>query len=118
MERAGRALVAMGARAALVKGGHLAETEVIVDVLVSDGTVRRFMHDRLDTTSTHGTGCTLSAGITAGLALGRSLDHAVNDALDFVHRAIAAAPGLGRKEGHGPLNHFVPAPPRPPSEGL
>jgi hydroxymethylpyrimidine/phosphomethylpyrimidine kinase len=118
MERAGRALVAMGARAALVKGGHLAGTAVIVDVLVSDGTVRRFMHDRLDTTSTHGTGCTLSAGITAGLALGRSLEHAVNDALDFVHRAIAAAPGLGRKEGHGPLNHFVPAPPRPPSEGL
>jgi hydroxymethylpyrimidine/phosphomethylpyrimidine kinase len=121
MERAGRALVAMGARAALVKGGHLADTQTVVDVLVQSGngeTVRRFTHERIDTTSTHGTGCTLSAAIAAGLALGRPLERAVADALDFVHRAIAAAPGLGRHEGHGPLNHFVPAPPRPPSEGL
>jgi hydroxymethylpyrimidine/phosphomethylpyrimidine kinase len=117
MERAGRALLRMGARAALVKGGHLAGDE-IVDVLVSDGAVRRFTRPRIDTTSTHGTGCTLSAGIAAGLALGRPLEVAVADALDFVHRAIAAAPGLGRGGGHGPLNHFVPAPPRPPSEGL
>jgi hydroxymethylpyrimidine/phosphomethylpyrimidine kinase len=117
MERAGHALIRMGARAALVKGGHLAGDE-IVDVLVSGGAVRRFTHPRIDTTSTHGTGCTLSAGIAAGLALGRSLEQAVADALDFVHRAIAAAPGLGRGGGHGPLNHFVPAPPRPPNEGL
>jgi hydroxymethylpyrimidine/phosphomethylpyrimidine kinase len=115
MERAARALVRMGARAALVKGGHLAGTEV-VDVLVTDGAVRRFTRPRIDTTSTHGTGCTLSAGIAAGLALGRPLEQAVSDALDFVYRAMAAAPGLGR--GHGPLNHFVPAPPRPPNEGL
>ncbi len=118
MERAGRALIRMGARAALVKGGHLTGDE-IVDVFVSDGAVRRFTRPRIDTTSTHGTGCTLSAGITAGLALGRPLERAVADALDFVHRAIAAAPGLGRGPGgHGPLNHFVPAPPRPPSDGL
>jgi hydroxymethylpyrimidine/phosphomethylpyrimidine kinase len=115
MERAGRALVKLGARAALVKGGHLAGTEV-VDVLVSDGTVRRFTRPRIDTTSTHGTGCTLSAAITAGLAHGRPLEGAVEDALGFVHRAMAAAPGLGK--GHGPLNHFVPAPPRPPTNGL
>ena len=118
MERAGRAIVALGARAALVKGGHLADTRALVDVLVTDGAARRFTHDRIDTTSTHGTGCTLSAAITAGLALGRPLERAVSDALDFVHRAIAAAPGLGSENGHGPLNHFVPAPPRPPSEGL
>ncbi len=117
MERAGRALVRMGAGAALVKGGHL-EGDEIVDVLVQGGTARRFTHPRIDTTSTHGTGCTLSAGITAGLALGRPLEQAVADALDFVHRAIAAAPGLGRGSGHGPLNHFVPAPPRPPTDGL
>ena len=118
MERAGRALVRMGARAALVKGGHLPGDEV-VDVLVADGRVRRFARPRLDTTSTHGTGCTLSAGIAAGLALGRPLEQAVADALDFVHRAIAAAPGLGRGPGgHGPLNHFVPAPPRPPNDGM
>ena len=118
MERAGRALVALGARAALVKGGHLADTPTLVDVLVTAAAVRRFTHDRIDTTSTHGTGCTLAAAITAGLALGRPLERAVSDALDFVHRAIAAAPGLGSTRGHGPLNHFVPAPPRPPSEGL
>jgi hydroxymethylpyrimidine/phosphomethylpyrimidine kinase len=117
MERAGRALVSLGARAALVKGGHL-EGAVLVDVLVHDGRVRRFTHERIDTTSTHGTGCTLSAAITAGLALGRPLEQAVADGLDFVHRAIAAAPGLGSNEGHGPLNHFVPAPPRPPTEGF
>ncbi len=115
MERAGRALVTLGAKAALVKGGHLPGSEA-VDVVIADGTVRRFSRPRLDTTSTHGTGCTLSAAIAAGLALGRPLQHAVADALDFVHRAMAAAPGLGK--GRGPLNHFVPAPPRPPTDGL
>src|SRR5437660_3061842 len=64
MERAGRALIAMGARAALVKGGHLADRATIVDVLVhagggGGGSARRFTHERIDTTSTHGTGCTL-----------------------------------------------------------
>lgn len=115
MERAGRALLELGAQAALVTGGHLAG-DVVVDVLVTAAAARRFTHPRLATTATHGTGCTLSAAVTAGLAHGRPLEQAVVDGLDFVHRAIAAAPGLGR--GHGPLNHFVPAPPRPPTEGL
>jgi hydroxymethylpyrimidine/phosphomethylpyrimidine kinase len=115
MEHAGRVLLERGARAALIKGGHLAG-DTITDVLVTAGGVRRFTHPRIDTTSTHGTGCTLSAAVTAGLAHGRPLERAVADALDFVTRAIAAAPGLGR--GRGPLNHFVPGPPRPPSEGL
>jgi hydroxymethylpyrimidine/phosphomethylpyrimidine kinase len=115
MERAGRVLLERGARAALIKGGHLTG-DTITDVLVTAGGVRRFTHPRIDTTSTHGTGCTLSAAVTAGLAQGRPLERAVEDALDFVARAIAAAPGLGR--GRGPLNHFVPGPPRPPSEGL
>jgi hydroxymethylpyrimidine/phosphomethylpyrimidine kinase len=116
MEDAGHALLALGARAALVKGGHLTNTDTLVDMLVERDGTRAFTHPRIDTTSTHGTGCTLSAAITAGLALGRPLEQAVSDALDFVHRAIAAAPGLGR--GHGPLNHFVPGPKRPPQEGL
>jgi len=114
MERAARALVKMGARAALVKGGHL-EAGDVVDVLATGAGATRFTHPRLATASTHGTGCTLSAAVAAGFALGRPLDRAVADALDFVHRAMAAAPGLGR--GHGPLNHFVPAtaaPPPPP----
>jgi len=110
MEEAGRALVLQGADAALVKGGHLSGDEV-VDVLVTPTEVRHFHHPRIATTSTHGTGCTLSAAITAGLALGRPLERAVEDALDFVHRAMAAAPGLGG--GHGPLNHLVAAPGAP-----
>ncbi|HEX9729041.1 MAG TPA: bifunctional hydroxymethylpyrimidine kinase/phosphomethylpyrimidine kinase [Gemmatimonadales bacterium] len=105
MERAGRALVALGARAALIKGGHGAGREV-TDVLVTATAVRVFTARRLDTASTHGTGCTLSAAITAGLALGDPLADAVARALDFVHRAIATAPGLGG--GQGPLNHFTP----------
>ena len=109
MEQAGRALVKMGARAALVKGGHLDAAE-LVDVLVTAEGARRYPHPKLATGSTHGTGCTLSAAITAGLAHGRPLEGAVRDARDFVHRAIVAAPGLGR--GHGPLNHFVDATPR------
>ncbi|MSR06410.1 MAG: bifunctional hydroxymethylpyrimidine kinase/phosphomethylpyrimidine kinase [Gemmatimonadetes bacterium] len=112
MELAGTALVAMGARAALVKGGH-AEGATVVDVLVTREGTRRFTHPRIVTTSTHGTGCTLSAAIAAGLALGRSLEDAVAGALDFVHRAISSAPGLG--SGHGPLNHFVPPPTSPGS---
>lgn len=115
MEQAGRALLGLGARAALVKGGHLTG-ETIVDVLVTAGEARRFSRPRIDTTSTHGTGCTLSAAVTAGLAHGRPLVRAVEDALDFVQRALAAAPGLGG--GHGPLNHFVPGPARPPTEGM
>ena len=107
MEEAGRALVRMGAKAALIKGGHLDGAEV-VDMLVSSGTTRPFRHARIDTTSTHGTGCTLSAAIAAGLARGHSLDQAVAGALDFVHRAIQWAPRLGG--GHGPLNHFVDVP--------
>ena len=107
MARAGRALVRMGAGAALVTGGHLAG-DVVVDVLVTGDGTRRFTTGRIETTSTHGTGCTLSAGITAGLARGSDLQRAVADALDFVHRAIDSAPGLGK--GHGPLNHSVPTP--------
>jgi hydroxymethylpyrimidine/phosphomethylpyrimidine kinase len=113
MERAGETLLSFGAAAALVKGGHLnGEGDTVTDVLVTPGEVRHFAHPRLATTSTHGTGCTLSAAVTAGLALGRPLETAVADALDFVHRAIARAPGLGT--GHGPLDHTVTAPPPPP----
>ncbi len=107
MERAGATLLRFGAGAALIKGGHLSGP-VLTDILVTPSGVRRFSRPRIGTSSVHGTGCTLSAAITAGLALGRPLERAVEDGLDFVHRAIAAAPGLG--SGHGPLNHTVPAP--------
>jgi hydroxymethylpyrimidine/phosphomethylpyrimidine kinase len=106
MERAGASLLRFGAGAALIKGGHLAG-DTVTDVLVTPGGVRHFTRPRIETRSLHGTGCTLSAAITAGLALGRQLETAVAQGLDFVDRAIAAAPGLGG--GNGPLNHTVPA---------
>lgn len=104
MRAAAERLMELGAAAALVKGGHLPGGEV-VDVLVDGDGHTRWRRPKIDTTSTHGTGCTVSAAIAAGLAHGRPLRQAVEDALDFVHRAIAQAPGLGA--GHGPLNHFV-----------
>jgi hydroxymethylpyrimidine/phosphomethylpyrimidine kinase len=107
MEAAAGALVADGARAALVKGGHLAGHEV-VDVLHDGREIRVYRRPRRLTRGTHGTGCTLSAAIAAGLAHGRPLVRAVEDALDFVQRALASAPGLG--SGSGPLDHFVEAP--------
>ena len=107
MQRAGHALLAMGAGAVLIKGGHLEGGE-LVDVLVTADGVDQFRHRRIETRSTHGTGCTLAAAAAAGLALGRPLRQAVADAVAFVQLAIAAAPGLG--SGNGPLSHFVAAP--------
>ena len=105
-ERAARRLVEEGAGAALVKGGHVSGEEV-VDVLFDAATrvARTFRHRRIDSRHTHGTGCTLSAAIAAHLALGLPLERAVETSLDYVHRAIAGAPGLGA--GRGPLNHFA-----------
>ncbi len=107
MERAGRRLLTLGAASALVKGGHL-EGDTMTDVLVTPAGLQHFVRPRLATSSTHGTGCTLSAAIAAGLALGRPLQTAVPDALDYLYRALQSAPGLGR--GHGPLNHRAAAP--------
>lgn len=108
MVAAGEALLSAGAASVLVKGGHL-QGDLLTDVLVSCAGTRRFERPRLATRHTHGTGCTLSAAITAGLALGQPLEAAVEEALAYVHRAIAAAPGLGA--GHGPLGHHAAAPP-------
>ncbi len=108
MMEAGRILLEAGAGAVLVTGGHLT-SDTVVDVLVGPNWTRRYTNTRIDTHSTHGTGCTLSAAITANLALGSDVPGAVERAVNFVHRAIASAPGLG--SGHGPINHTVPADP-------
>ena len=106
MERSGHNLMELGASAVLIKGGHQGgDDRDVVDVLVTADTVRHFRHPRIATTSTHGTGCTLSAAVAAGLAHGRDLVTAVADGVDFVYRAIVDAPALGH--GHGPVNHFV-----------
>ncbi|HUR91889.1 MAG TPA: bifunctional hydroxymethylpyrimidine kinase/phosphomethylpyrimidine kinase [Gemmatimonadaceae bacterium] len=105
LARAAEVLVReLGAGAALVKGGHINTGQDMVDVLF-DGSAVAFRNSRVETTSTHGTGCTLSAAVAAELAKGSDLRTACARAVDFVHRAIEAAPGLGA--GHGPLNHFV-----------
>jgi len=92
--------------AVLVKGGH-DEGEEVVDLLVTSavaGGVRRFAHPRIETTSTHGTGCTLSSAIAARLAHGYRLPEAVAGAVDYLYGAIAAAYPLGG--GHGPVDHL------------
>lgn len=105
MRHAARAISAMGAQTVLIKGGHVYGNPGVVLDLFFDGEFASFTNRRIDTTSTHGTGCTLSAAIAAELANGSVLHDAVGSAIDFVHEAIGTAPGLG--SGHGPLNHFA-----------
>jgi hydroxymethylpyrimidine kinase/phosphomethylpyrimidine kinase len=106
MVEAARAIRGMGARAVLVKGGHLAGRSAL-DVLDEDGKVTYFDAERVDTTSTHGTGCTLAAAIASCLARGHNVEDSVALAKRFVTEAIRRAPRLGR--GHGPINHSVAA---------
>jgi hydroxymethylpyrimidine kinase/phosphomethylpyrimidine kinase len=119
MRRAARVMREMGARAVLVKGGHLKEKaeggrqkaesskrieepQSAVDVLDDEGRVTLFRGEWIGTTSTHGTGCTLSAAIAACLGRGLSLEKAIETAKRFVTNAIRHAPGIGH--GHGPIN--------------
>lgn len=105
LEDAGRSLLAMGARAALVKGGHLAGDEV-VDLLVQPGQPSlRLASQRIASRNVHGTGCTLSSAIAAHLAQGLALDAAVERARAYILGAIAAGAGVQTGQGHGPLNH-------------
>jgi hydroxymethylpyrimidine/phosphomethylpyrimidine kinase len=98
-----RAIVDLGARWVVMKGGHRPGGEV-VDVLSDGKEFLEFRHPRIETTSTHGTGCTLAAATAARLAHGDSVADAVRAATDYVHGAIANAPEIGH--GHGPLQHF------------
>lgn len=99
-----RQLVALGARAALVTGGDL-EGEP-VDALAADGDIRFFAGRRIETRHTHGTGCALSAGIAARLALGDSLIDAIRNAKAWLEAALAAADALNVGDGRGPPHHF------------
>jgi hydroxymethylpyrimidine/phosphomethylpyrimidine kinase len=118
MKQAARLMREMGARAVLVKGGHLksnAERGMrnaegapsALDVLDDDGRVTVFREKWIETTATHGTGCTLAAAIAACLARGLSLEEAVGTAKRFVTDAIRNAPRIGH--GHSPINHSVKA---------
>lgn len=100
-EAAAQALLDLGAKAALVKGGH-GFGDMLVDTLLTRAALHTFGHVRRDTRHTHGTGCTLATAIAVGLAQGRDLVDAVTRAEAFVQRAIMSAPGFGR--GRGPLD--------------
>lgn len=102
MEKAGRAILALGPKAVLMKGGHL-EGDVVHDLLVEASGVTAFSGPRIKTRSTHGTGCTLASAIACGLAQGLGLKAAVERARAYVRKALETAPGFGK--GHGPLNH-------------
>jgi hydroxymethylpyrimidine/phosphomethylpyrimidine kinase len=98
-------LRALGAAAVLIKGGHGGGPES-VDFLLVAGEVVRLAAARIDTRNTHGTGCTLSSAIVAGLAKGQPLGEAVKQAKSYVTAAIEAADRLAVGSGHGPLHHF------------
>jgi hydroxymethylpyrimidine/phosphomethylpyrimidine kinase len=104
MRQAARRLCEMGARAALIKGGH-ASREDSTDILFDGAEWRDYPATRIATQHTHGTGCTFSAAITAGLARGQAMGEAVERAKRFIQEAIRTNPGLGH--GAGPVNHFA-----------
>ena len=103
-ESAGRKLMGLGAKAALIKGGH-ATRSTIDDVLVWEGGTEVLAFPRIRTKHTHGTGCTYATAIACGLVQGLSVPLAVGRARDYVQAAIETAPGFGK--GHGPLNHWA-----------
>jgi hydroxymethylpyrimidine/phosphomethylpyrimidine kinase len=105
MQAQGLALLALGAGAVVIKGGHSGGSES-VDVLVEPGGCSRFAAPRQATKNTHGTGCTFASAIAAGLAKGHPLAEAMRQAKAYVSAAIAAADRLKVGSGHGPLNHF------------
>lgn len=105
MAEQGRVLMGLGARAVLVKGGH-GEGPEAVDILVSGSGTERFAAPRLSTANTHGTGCTLSSAIAAGLAKGDTLATAAGAAKTYLSAALAAADTLAIGLGAGPVHHF------------
>ena len=105
LRRAGEALLKLGARAVLMKGGHV-PGEMVVDILMTPQGETTFEAERIDSRHTHGTGCTLASACAAGLAQGLPLPEAVARAWAYVGEAMRRAPGLGA--GHGPLDHGWP----------
>ena len=103
MKEAARKIAEMGSANVVIKGGHM-KSDMLTDLLLADGKFTEFKRDRIDTPHTHGTGCTFSAAITAGLAQGLSVIDAVGAAERYIEEAIKNAEPLG--QGHGPVNHF------------
>jgi hydroxymethylpyrimidine/phosphomethylpyrimidine kinase len=105
IESQGKRLLAMGCPAVLIKGGHGQGSESIDYLIRGSGTIA-LAAPRIATKNTHGTGCSLSSAIAAGLAKGEDLEAAVRAAKAWVSAAIAAADRLGVGHGHGPIHHF------------
>ena len=105
IERQGKRLLAMGCPAVLIKGGHGQGAESIDYLIRHSGTVA-LAAPRVATQNTHGTGCSLSSAIAAGLARGEDMETAVRQAKDWISAAIAAADRLSVGHGHGPIHHF------------
>ncbi len=111
LDEAAQALRALGASAALLKGGHLPGDEVIDVLALPGGACRRLSSQRITTHNGHGTGCTLSSAIASHLALGAPLPQAVERARAYILGAIAAGADVTTGRGHGPLNHgYAPVP--------
>lgn len=106
LEHLARLLHQQGARAVLVKGGHL-QGDTADDVLLSEGVVTRFSAPRVETQNTHGTGCTLSSAIAAHLAHGMPLAEAVQASKLYLNDALRASGALSVGRGHGPVHHFT-----------
>ena len=105
LDGAAQALLAMGAQAVLLKGGHL-PGDALVDVLLQPGQpMLRLASTRIRSRNVHGTGCTLSSAIAAHLALGQGLVDAVQAARHFIRAAISEGAAVQTGQGHGPLNH-------------
>ena len=103
VRRAAREIVALGPKAVVMKGGHAAG-DVVVDILFDGASFREYAAPRIDTSSTHGTGCTFASAIAAGLALGLNIEEAVAQAKEYVTAALRKAKPIGG--GHGPVHHF------------
>ena len=111
LEAAAQGLLAMGAKAVLLKGGHLVGDEVVDLLVQANGPTRRLASARIPSRNVHGTGCTLSSAIAAHLALGHGLEEAVVLARTFILSAIEQGAQVQTGQGHGPLNHgFAPQP--------
>lgn len=105
MARQAEMLLKLGARAVLMKGGH-AKGDEAADILFNGDTSLRLSRPRVETTNDHGTGCTLSAAIAAGLARRQTLQDAVIAAKAYLHEALVAAAALKIGQGRGPVHHF------------
>ena len=106
MRHQAKKILELGCDAVLMKGGHSQGQECLDYLLMRDGTEKEWTAPRIETRNTHGTGCTLSSSIAAGLAKGMNLLQAIDQAHVYLHGAIKAADQLQVGAGHGPVHHF------------